>query len=156
MMYKTHLALGFLIGILTSEFLGGSHPIIYIILVTFFSSLPDIDHPKSKIGRKFPFISWPINLIFSHRGFFHSVFPPIILLIVFKYFNLDIIAYPIAVGYIAHLLGDTITKEGITFFHPVSKFRLRGPMRTGRFLEHIIMGLILVVDVILILKLLNF
>ncbi len=148
MMFKTHLAFGFLIGLISLKFLNISNPFVFLILITIFSSLPDIDHPKSKIGRKFPFLSWPINLIFKHRGFFHSIFPSFILFFVFHYFNLDIIAFPIALGYIAHLLGDSLTKEGINFLHPFSTFRIQGPIRTGGFLELIMLLFILITNLI--------
>lgn len=154
MMFRTHLAFGFLIGLLSLKILDVSHPIIFLVLVTLFSSLPDIDHPKSKIGRKFFFISWPISIIFKHRGFFHSLFPPLILFFVFYYFNLIFLAFAIAIGYISHLLGDALTKEGINFLHPLSTFRIQGPLRTGAMIETILFALIVVADIAFIMRLL--
>lgn len=143
MMFKTHLVFGFLIGLFFIQIFNVSYPIIFVLLVTLFSSLPDIDHPKSKIGRKLFFISWPISLVFKHRGFFHSVFPAIGLFIIFSYFNLSFLGLAIAIGYIAHLLGDAVTKEGINFLHPLATFRIQGPITTGKTLEFFIyLGLI--------------
>lgn len=152
MMFRTHLAFGFLIGILSLKIIETSHPVIFIALVTIFTSLPDIDHPKSKIGRKLFFISWPISLIFKHRGFFHSIFPPLILFFTFRYLKLEFIAFPLLIGYLSHLIGDSLTKEGINFLHPVSKFTIKGPIRTGGILEAAIFILIVILDVILTIK----
>lgn len=155
MMFKTHLAFGFLIGLISLKIFSVSYPYLFVFLVTIFSSLPDIDHPKSKIGRKFFFISWPISLIFRHRGFFHSIFPALILFLLLSYFNLNFLALAVAIGYLSHLLGDAITKEGINFLHPLSTFKIQGPISTGATLEMLLFILILAVDVVYTAKLLN-
>lgn len=152
MMFKTHLAFGFLIGLLSLKILNTNHPILFIILVVLFSSLPDIDHPKSKIGRKLFFISWPINLIFKHRGFFHSIFPPLISFFILSYFNFIFFAFAIATGYLSHIIIDAITKEGINFLHPISKFKIQGPIRTGFLLEKILFIFIIILDIIFTIK----
>ncbi len=152
MMFRTHLAFGFLIALLSLKILDVSHPLIFILLVTLFSSLPDIDHPKSKIGRKLFFISWPISLVFKHRGFFHSIFPPMILFLILTYFDLSFLAATLALGYLSHLIGDSITKEGINFLHPISRFRIQGPIRTGAFLEKILFIIIIFLDIFYIVK----
>ncbi len=152
MMFKTHFALGFLIGLLSLNFINTSHRLIFVFLIALFSSLPDIDHPKSKIGRKFFFISWPIHLIFKHRGFFHSIFPAVILFLVLYHYNLNFLAFAVSIGYISHLIGDAVTKEGIALLHPLSKFRIRGPVETGAILEGIFFISFMVADVFLAMK----
>ena len=144
-MFKTHLALGFLIGFVVAALFNVVYPVLFVILVTLLSALPDIDHPKSKYGRKLFFISIPISLFFKHRGFFHSIFPPAILALIFVYFNLNYLALAVFVGYVSHLIGDATTKEGINFLHPFATFRVQGPLTTGGLLEKVIFfGLILV------------
>lgn len=155
MMFKTHLALGFLIGLLSLNFINVNNPVIFLILVTLFSSLPDIDHPKSRIGRKLFFISWPISLIFNHRGFFHSIFPPIILFALLSIINLNFLAITVAIGYLSHLIGDAVTLEGIKFLHPITAFTIRGPIRTGNFFEFLIYISIIFFDIMLTAKLFN-
>ncbi len=155
MLFKTHLAFGFLIGLLSLSIFKVSFPFLFVFLVTIFSSLPDIDHPKSKIGRKFFFISIPISWIFKHRGFFHSIFPVFILFFGLSYFNLNFLALTVAIGYIAHLLGDAVTKEGINFLHPVSTFRIQGPMTTGATLEFFIFYIIIALDIFYTAKILS-
>ncbi len=154
-MFKTHLAFGFLIGLLSLKFINITYPFLFVPLVMIFSSLPDIDHPRSKIGRKLFFISYPISWVFKHRGFFHSIFPILILFFGLSYFHLNFLAFAVAIGYLAHLLGDAMTKEGINFLHPISTFRIQGPITTGAKLESIVFVLIIVLDIIYVLKLLN-
>ena len=151
-MFRTHLALGFLFGLLSLKLFDLSYPVIFIMLVTMFSSLPDIDHPKSKIGRKLFFISFPIKFIFKHRGFFHSLFPPVILFFIFFSINLKLVALSLFIGYLAHLAGDAVTKEGINFLHPLTTFKIQGPIRTGGKFETIIFISLMLIDIAYVLK----
>ncbi len=155
MMFKTHLAFGFLISLLAVKLFNLSNPWLFIPLATIFSGLPDIDHPKSKYGRKLFFISIPISLFFKHRGFFHSVFPPVIAFFVLSYFNLKFLGLAIMFGYISHLIGDALTKEGINFLHPFSTFRIQGPITTGAKLESFVFFVIILANIFLSLRFLN-
>ncbi len=152
-MFKTHLAFGFFIGVLSSKFFNLKNPFIFILLITIFSALPDIDHPKSRIGRKFFFISWPISLFFKHRGFFHSMFPPLIVYFILEYYTFSLFAWTIGLGYFSHLLGDALTKEGINFLNPFSTLKLRGPIKTGGKIEKMILLFFLSLDAILFFRL---
>jgi len=68
----THLFFSLLIGLLTYHFFN-LNPVAFILIVLISGIFPDIDHPKSKIGRKLKILSYPINFIFGHRGLFHSL-----------------------------------------------------------------------------------
>ena len=76
--YKTHLCVGLTLGVLAASYIHQSMPLslydssISLVSVYIGSVLPDIDTPKSYIGRRLPFISYPIYKIFGHRGIFHS------------------------------------------------------------------------------------
>jgi len=135
MRYKTHLALGILIGILYIYFFRNVNIYLFMPVVALFSIMPDLDTPNSFISHKLPFLSFPISLISKHRGFFHSVFPPLILFFIFYQFNYPTLAFGIFIGYIAHLIGDALTVEGINFLHPFSRFTIQGPIETGSFGE---------------------
>ena len=153
-MFKTHLVLGLFLGLVSLQFLNVPYKLLFVLLVASFSSLPDIDHPKSKLGRKLFFLSWPISLIFKHRGFFHSIFPPLFLFLFFNYVKLSFLAFAISIGYISHLIGDAITKEGINFLHPFANLRFQGPITTGGILERLIFFLLIFLDISYIFKLL--
>lgn len=155
-MFKTHLAFGFLLSLLFIKFFLVPYPYLFVPLVTILSGLPDIDHPNSKYGRKFFFVSVPLSFVFKHRGFFHSVFPPVIVFFVLSYFSLHFLGLVILGGYIAHLLGDALTKEGINFLYPLSTFRIQGPIKTGTMLESFVFFAIMVLNIFFLMKLFNF
>lgn len=152
MEFKTHLALAFLAGVIYLSIFKNVNPYIFFPLVLFFSLLPDIDHSKSYISRKFPIISAPIHFFFKHRGFFHSIFPAIILFILFEYFNYPSIAFGILIGYLAHLIGDGLTKAGVNFLNPFSTLVLQGPIETGSLTEFIIFIILVAIDGLLVIR----
>ena len=149
MMFKTHLAFSILTALLIIILFDIPEKLLFIAVLVFSSSLPDIDSKKSKIGRKFPLFSKIINLIFGHRGFFHSVFPPIIALAMLWYLNLFLLGLAVFIGYLTHLILDATTIEGINFLYPVSKYRIKGLIRTNSFSEFIIFLLISSLNLIL-------
>ncbi len=134
-MFKTHLLFSVLIGIVFSLFLKPENIFLFLFLVILFGVLPDIDHHKSWIGRKFKGLSFLLKFVFKHRGIFHSIFPILMLYLVFLYHGLVEAAVAMAVGYFGHLLIDGLTLNGINFLHPVSNFRIKGFIRTGSLFE---------------------
>ena len=143
-MFKTHLMFSFLIGLLMIFFFNIGNKFLFLFFVLFFGALPDIDHYKSWIGRKLKVLSFLINLFSKHRGIFHSIFPVLILYGVFLYYGLKEIALASAIGYLSHLAMDSLTKTGINFLYPVSKFKIRGFIRTGGFLELVLLFFFLI------------
>lgn len=128
----THLVFGFLVSVLFIKYVGSSSPILFVILALFGSLLPDIDHPKSKLGK---FVK-PIGWVVEHRGFFHSLsFLFIVTLVSIYVFKQP---YAIPVGVISHLISDSFTKQGIKLFFPF-KFKLRGFVITGSIIETVFM-----------------
>lgn len=100
---------------------------------TIGSLAPDVDHPESKVGRKFILkpISIFINKVFGHRTITHSVVMSIFMTIIllsstllftgisnFIYSNI-IIGF--CVGWFSHLLLDLLTVKGIPVFYPFIK-----------------------------------
>lgn len=140
MLFHTHLAFAFLIGLIAIPYINTANPIIFMAILLFAGILPDIDHAGSKIGRWFKPIGW----IFEHRGFFHSALGTIALTIA-VYLITKNITYATAfiLGYTSHLLADAITDSGIMFLHPFSKRRFAGFFRTGSFFEHIFLFVVL-------------
>lgn len=112
--------------------------IIYLYSLYFGSISPDIDHPKSHIGKIFPLISRKIYSQYGHRTITHSLYS-VFTLIIFSYlflllfkisfFNIysKIINYilpiPIGyiIGYISHLFFDMFNSKGICIFYPLKK-----------------------------------
>ncbi|MBI2565307.1 metal-dependent hydrolase [Candidatus Woesearchaeota archaeon] len=137
MLARTHLAFALLLGVFIFPGLNFNSLIEYTtfyLLLAFAVFLPDIDHPNSKINTKLPFLKIA-SLFFSHRGFLHSIFAPILIGGI-AYINAGLLfALPIFLGYFAHLLADAITINGIAPFYPIIKFKFKGPVRTGHNLE---------------------
>ena len=146
MMGRTHAAIGFLAGILLFKFFG-TNPLLFVPLALLGALLPDCDHEKSKINRMLPVTRW-IPYLFKHRGFFHSIFPALLILIAFYAAGQFWIAIPLTVGYLSHLLSDCLTRQGCNLLHPLSTFRVQGFLMTGGMVELAILGIVLVLDVL--------
>lgn len=114
--------------------------IMLAITMGFYSVLPDIDTPYSRLGRKTKGAASIINIAAGHRGALHSIFWGVVLsspllLISIKYFLAAIS------GYNLHLLFDLLTKTPIPLFWPQKrKFSLKF-FKTGGPGEIIILGL---------------
>ena len=84
------------------------------------SLLPDVDSPKSSIGRMVPFASIPIERRWGHRTITHSLLCMLALSVV----TLPLLAYQSAcyaavlLGYMSHLIADCATKSGVPLFYP--------------------------------------
>lgn len=152
MQFKTHVLFALLIAIIYTSIFHNVNKFIFIPLVLIFSSLPDIDHPQSYISHKIPIFPRIINFFFKHRGFFHSIFPPIILGTILFYINFPNVAIALLVGYFAHLVGDAFTVQGINFLHPIFRFEIHGPIHTGSFSEFIIFIILIALNGFLIIK----
>ena len=137
MMFRTHLVFGFLFGLLASSIFNVGNIYLFMLFVLFAAGLPDIDHPKSKYGRRLGIISKAINLVAGHRGIFHSLLFALLFGIAFWYFN-KTIGLGIFIGYLSHLIGDGLSREGVNLLYPFSKLEIRGFFRVGSFIEHIL------------------
>jgi inner membrane protein len=152
MQFRTHIALGVLIALVSIILFPKFNPIITVPLIIFFSILPDVDHSKSWISKEFSLFTAPIHLFFKHRGVFHSIFIPATASVILYYYHYPNLAFGIFVGYLAHLIGDAVTVQGINFLHPISKFKIEGPIRTGSLAEFIIFILLVAINGFLIIS----
>ena len=137
MMYYTHLAFGFLVSLLATELFDIKHKILFILTATLFSIFPDIDERRSKIGKKYKWTSRIINFLFGHRGFFHSVYIPLILYAGFYHINIEI-GIAASAGYFSHLAMDAMTKHGIRPLYPIINNKISGFIKTNSLLEKIL------------------
>ncbi len=148
-MFKTHFLFALFLSLLTINYFGLS-PIFYILILLFAGSLPDIDHYKSKIGRKLFIISFLINFIFGHRKLIHSVIFATILAIVIRVF-FGLYWIPFYIGYLSHLFLDSLTKQGVYLFYP-SNFRIHGFIKTNGIIEKVFLVFLLVLNTVFITK----
>jgi len=90
--------------------------------------LPDLDHPESALGRRIPLISVPLSALVGHRGMTHSLLAVVLLLgvlITMTTFSMtehaptvQALIPPLIVGYLSHILGDSMTPSGVPLFWP--------------------------------------
>jgi len=132
-----------LIGLLIISSFDIQNKTIFIIILLIASVLPDIDSYKSKIGKKVKPLSFLINIFLGHRGIFHSVFLLILisLLIMLASYEITIAFF---VGYLSHLILDSLTPEGVMFFYPFSKKKTKGFIRTGSLWENIFFFILII------------
>jgi inner membrane protein len=87
---------------------------VYTPLIIVGSLLPDIDTPFSKLGKYNVFAA-----IMLHRGITHSLLATGIIAAI------GLLISPImvwvAVGYLSHLLADSLTPSGIRWLYPFRK-----------------------------------
>lgn len=117
--------------------------------------LPDIDHPNSALGRRVPWLSGPISIVFGHRGITHSALALLAVVVALTWLwrqgpaggaiDLTMLGLPttpdpavtwvlvqaVAVGYLSHLVGDWLTPSGIPLLWPWSRTFSLNLFRTG-------------------------
>lgn len=97
--------------------------------------LPDIDHPRSWVGRRLALIAWPMARLCGHRGVTHSL---LALLAIAGLWWLVAhpqapqratvsLLLPMLVGYLSHLLADFLTPAGVPLLWP-SRRRFAVPL----------------------------
>lgn len=147
MIFRTHIAFALLLGLwFLDKF--DVNKWLFLFLVLFGATLPDIDHPKSKLGKKFGFLSKIINFIFGHRKWIHSIFVLVVLSFLIRSL-FDDLWIPFFIGYFSHLFIDGLTLEGVNFIYPFKQLRLQGFIETGKKKETILFLIIAFFDLLL-------
>jgi len=151
-MFKTHLVFSLFVGLILIKVLDVKNQILFLIFLLFFAVFPDIDEKRSKVSKKIKFLSIPINFLFKHRGFFHTIYFPLFLFVLFFVIGENVLGIAVLAGYLSHLFLDSLTKSGVRIFRPL-KFRFYGFFRTGKFFDYFLFWLFLVLDIYLIINL---
>ena len=142
MLFRTHILIGFLLGLLALDILDVENKFIFLIFTIIFSSFPDVDHEGSKINNKL-FFTKIFSFLFKHRGFVHSIFFALILFLIARKFGYYSAGYGVLVGYLAHLSADSLTRNGVRIFYPLFNFKIRGFIKTGGLIERMLFYCIL-------------
>jgi membrane-bound metal-dependent hydrolase YbcI (DUF457 family) len=124
----THIIMAFLVFLLFGFVL--NFP-IYMSLYAFVGVLiPDIDTKTKRY----------------HRKLLHNIWTLIIIL--FAGFSLGLLdrggATVFSLGFLSHLIGDSITHQGIMPLWPIKRPKFNGPIRTGGIGEYLVLLILLV------------
>ncbi len=138
MRYYSHL----LFAMVLIAFLNKYQDFMFLLFFILGSLIPDIDHSKSFFGRKAKLIS----AILKHREAMHSLLCGICLSLVILFFT-NKYSYAFLLGFLSHLVLDSLNPKGIKWLWPL-RFRVRGPIKTGSFIE-------LIIDIFFVFILLN-
>jgi membrane-bound metal-dependent hydrolase YbcI (DUF457 family) len=142
-MFTTHLALSLAIFYILAYFQLFPPSVILMLVLGIATLLPDIDHPDSYIsnaGSFTKFISLTLTEdLTQHRGFFHSIYGAILVTLIagpififlFPSFSKLSIILIVFMGYLFHLIGDSLTKSGISWLWKNEKYHFNGFIRTG-------------------------
>ncbi|SRR3989344_965795 len=148
MLFYTHLLLGIVFFLVTRGFWPAISTPVFFVILLLGSLLPDLDEPHSRINRWSGIIGRITAFLTRHRGFFHSLFFIAIVAGIVIYFWNWYYGLALALGYVAHLVGDMLTPAGVALFYPFSSFKLRGPIRTGSVWEKVFMAVLIAVIVL--------
>lgn len=148
MLAPTHGVFGLFLTLIILAIFGVQISLHWTILVfaVLGAILPDIDHPRSLIGKTFSFISNLLERKFGHRTFTHSFLGALFFIIIFAllivlynlmlflahimfgitYYGLQEFNYGLAyrwiaafsIGYLSHLCLDMFNKQGSQLFWP--------------------------------------
>jgi inner membrane protein len=109
------------------------------------SLLPDVDHPKSWVGRRTRPISTFLAAIFGHRGITHSALAIATLAVGVLYAGYrHVWVCALVTGYLSHLFADMLTPRGLRLAWPLRGTWSLPVYRTGSPGENIVVALILV------------
>ncbi len=140
MMAKSHLVVGLAAWVAAAPLLhantlnAGS-----VLLVLAGSLLPDIDHPKSWVGRRTRPVSTAIAAALGHRGITHSAVAVAGLawLLSQAGYRWSGVA-ALSVGYLSHLAADMLTPRGLRLLWPMRGTWGLPLCRTGSAAESVI------------------
>lgn len=145
MMAGSHIALGAAAWLAAAPKLGlpALDPAM-LGLAVFGALLPDIDHPKSWVGKVLRPFSTICARVFGHRGVTHSLLAVIgcALLLLSQDVPWGITA-PLVVGYISHLAADLLTPAGLRLAWPLRGTYALPICRTGSPFEPLVVALVL-------------
>ena len=99
------------------------------------SLMPDIDSPHSWLGRRLPFISWPLAGLIGHRGLTHSLVIMAIIAAVLVFYAPPVWGRAFLVAYLVHIGADMLTNSGVPLMWPSERrYRVLG-IQTGGIVE---------------------
>lgn len=140
MMAGSHVVIGMGVWIIAAPHLGFSPFSPTALAVAAASALmPDVDHPKSWVGRRVRPLSTVLAGLLGHRGATHSLVAVIgcVWLLASHGLPRGVVA-PWAVGYLSHLAADMLTPGGLRLAWPLRGTWSLPLCRTGSWAEPVV------------------
>lgn len=125
----THLVFALLLFLLLNQVF---HFPMYLALFAFMGAmLPDMDLKVKKL----------------HRKIFHNIwFLMIVLFVLFELAFIDQrVAIVFSIGFISHLIADSLTHMGIMPLWPIKKPHFNGPFKTGKMGEYLLLTIMILI-----------
>ena len=138
-----------------------------MVVAVIGAMIPDIDHPKSLIGKLFPFISIPLERKFGHRTFTHSFAGALVFTLLFAVVAFLIKLIPtqnpislgllnrwiaaFGIGFVSHLCLDMFNKQGSQLLWPNTgrdvipkniKYRIESGSKAELYIFFVLLGLV--------------
>ena len=144
MMAGSHVALGVAAWLVAAPHLGlpAAAPSC-LGLALLGSLLPDIDHPKSWLGRRVRPVSSGLAAVLGHRGLTHSAAAAGACIWSLHGGAPKWVAAPLAAGYLSHLAADLLTPRGLRLAWPLRATWAFPLCKTGSPFEPLIVALVL-------------
>ena len=147
MLARTHLAFGFLAALWLKPIIVTNNIYIFFALFLLGTILPDIDNEHSLINSKIPILPHILSIFVKHRGIFHSIYLAVLIPGLIWFFISKPYGVALFFGYTSHLLIDGFTRAGVNLLHPLSHFKIEGPIETGKIKEHVLLAFLIVLIV---------
>lgn len=141
MMASSHLVVGAAAWLFASSKLGLAFDPVALGVAAVGALAPDIDHPRSALGRLLRPVSTVVSFVFGHRGVTHSALAVLACAwLLTAYGAQNSLLLPFLVGYVSHLAGDLLTPAGLPLLWPLKRRRTFSfpVMKTGGFSEQVV------------------
>jgi inner membrane protein len=137
--YHSHIVTSLLLGATVAAQTPLSFTASYTAGVVVGSLLPDIDEPKSYVGRRSFGMSNKVKEAFGHRGMTHSLLVWGMIALVVTWESSSLFATGFVLGYLFHIIEDFLSVQGVPLFWPLQAKRYKIPLyRTGNIVEMMI------------------
>lgn len=145
MMAGSHVALGVAAWLVVAPHLGLPDAAPACLgLAVLGSLLPDVDHPKSWLGKRLRPVSSTIASVLGHRGLTHSAAAVAVCAwCLLRGGAPRWVVDPLSVGYLSHLAADLLTPGGLRFAWPLRRTWALPLCKTGSPFEPLIVALLL-------------
>jgi inner membrane protein len=140
MMARSHVVVGAAAWMIAAPHLGFSpFSPTSLAIAAGAALIPDVDHPKSWVGRRLRPLSSQLANLLGHRGATHSLIAVIGCMWLLAKSGLPhSVLAPVCVGYLSHLGADMLTPGGLRLAWPLPGTWSLPLCRTGSWAESVI------------------